>query len=103
MKKLNRRDFVKLAAVSGTAMATGLGSQPECTGRNRQTARKGASDFSPVTNKERQAIPSACWQCVTRDAMIGYVEDGRVVKAGRPSRIPFAPWEKLCAKGAGRY
>ena len=55
MKKLNRRDFVKLAAASGTAMATGL-----ATGQSALAGtvklKEGGQDFSPVTNKERQRL-----------------------------------------------
>ena len=96
MKKLNRRNFVKLAAASGTAMATGLGtSQSALAGTVK--LKEGGQGFSPVTNKERQAIPSACWQCVTRDAMMGFVEDGRLVKLeGHPDSIRTSgsavPW-----------
>ncbi len=97
MKKLNRRNFVKLAAASSTAMITGLGtSQSAFAGAIKLQA--GGRDFSPTTNKERQAIPTACWQCVTRDSMIGYVEDGRLVKLeGHPDSIRTLG--KLCAKG----
>jgi len=97
MKKMNRRNFVKLAAASGTVMATGIGvSQNALAGSIKM--EEGGRDFSPTTKKERQAIPSACWQCVTRDAMMGYVEDGRLVKLeGHPDSIRTLG--KLCAKG----
>jgi anaerobic selenocysteine-containing dehydrogenase len=41
---------------------------------------KGGKDFSPRTGKERTAVPSTCWQCVSRCPIIGYVEDGKLVK-----------------------
>ena len=87
MKKLNRRNFMKLAAGSGCALATGLGgSQSAFAGSIKLQA--GGRDFSPITKKERKAIPTACWQCVTRDAMVGYVEDGRLMKLeGHPDSI----------------
>ncbi|MGR3295288.1 MAG: molybdopterin-containing oxidoreductase family protein, partial [Candidatus Bathyanammoxibius sp.] len=48
---------------------------------------------------ERKKIASACWQCVTRDAMVGYVEDGRLVKLeGHPDSIRGLG--KICARGA---
>ena len=60
---------------------------------------KGGKDFSPETGAERQMIPSACWNCVTRDAMVGYVENGRLVKLeGHPDSIRGRG--KICAKGA---
>ena len=97
MKKMNRRNFVKLAAASGAAVVTGAGvTQNALAGSIK--LEQGGLDFSPTTGKQRQAIPTACWQCVTRDAMIGYVEDGRLVKLeGHPDSI--RTMGKLCAKG----
>ena len=88
---------MKLAAASGTAMATGLGTgQSALAGTVK--LKEGGQGFSPITNKERTAIPTACWQCVTRDAMMGFVENGRVVKLeGHPDSIRTLG--KLCAKG----
>jgi anaerobic selenocysteine-containing dehydrogenase len=58
----------------------------------------GGRDFSVATRRERTAIPSACWQCVTRDAIVGYVEDGRLVKIeGHPEMLSSGG--KLCARG----
>ncbi|MCU7808040.1 MAG: twin-arginine translocation signal domain-containing protein, partial [Candidatus Thiodiazotropha sp. (ex Semelilucina semeliformis)] len=96
MKKLNRRNFMKLAAGGGSALAAGLGfSQGALAGSIK--LQEGGRDFSPTTKKELQAIPTACWQCVTRDAMMGYVEDGRLVKLeGHPDSIRTLG--KLCAK-----
>jgi thiosulfate reductase/polysulfide reductase chain A len=59
---------------------------------------KAGRDISPKTGKERQAIPSACWQCVTRDGIIGYVEDGRLVKIEGNPKLPRTNG-KLCARG----
>ena len=97
MNRLNRRNFMKLAAASAAALAAGAsGSRPALAGSMK--LQEGGRDFSPTTGKERQAIPSACWQCVTRDSMIGYVEDGRLMKLdGHPKSIRTLG--KLCAKG----
>jgi anaerobic selenocysteine-containing dehydrogenase len=58
----------------------------------------GGMDFSPVTGKERKIVPSACWQCVARDAILCYVEDGKLVKIeGNPESIRNRG--KICAKG----
>ena len=59
---------------------------------------EGGKDFSAETGKERQAIPSACWQCVTRDGIIGFVEDGRLVKIEGNPELPRTNG-KLCARG----
>ena len=97
MNNLTRRNFMKLAAASGAALLAGAGnSRPALAGSVK--LQWGGRDFSPVTQKERKAIPTACWQCVTRDAMIGYVEDGRLVKLeGHPKSI--RTMGVLCAKG----
>jgi anaerobic selenocysteine-containing dehydrogenase len=96
MSKMNRRNFMKLAAASG-ALATGVGaSQSALAGSIK--LEEGGRDFSPTTRKELKAIPTACWQCVTRDAAIGYVEDGRLRKLeGNPNSIRTLG--KLCARG----
>jgi anaerobic selenocysteine-containing dehydrogenase len=93
---MNRRKFMKLAAVSG-ALATGAGaSQTALAGSIK--LEEGGRGFSPSTRKELKAIPTACWQCVTRDAAIGYVEDGRLKKLeGNPNSIRTLG--KLCARG----
>lgn len=99
MVSFNRRNLLKLAAASGALLASGVGgSRPALAGTIKLA--EGGMDFSPVTGAKRQAIPTACWQCVTRDALIGYVEDGRVVKLeGNPNSIRTVG--KLCAKGQG--
>ncbi|MFC3118557.1 molybdopterin-dependent oxidoreductase [Jhaorihella thermophila] len=40
----------------------------------------GGKDFSPITYEERKAVPSACYQCVTRCPIVGYVENGKLEK-----------------------
>ncbi len=87
-----RRDFLKLGAATATVALAGGGAL---------TAAKefqGGKDFSPLTGKERQAIPTACWQCVTRCAAVGYVEDGRLVKIG-PQMNSIRTGGFICAKG----
>ncbi|NBC47509.1 MAG: molybdopterin-dependent oxidoreductase [Gammaproteobacteria bacterium] len=96
MNVLNRRQFIKFAMASSAAVAGAGVSRPALCGSVELQA--GGRDFSPITQKERQAIPSACWQCVTRDAIVGYVEDGRLMKIeGHPDSIRTRG--VLCAKG----
>jgi anaerobic selenocysteine-containing dehydrogenase len=59
---------------------------------------RGGQDFSPITGAERKAVPSACWQCVTRCANIGYVEDGRLVKIESNPKSTRTEGV-MCAKG----
>jgi len=93
---LNRRNFlqvgaaVPLTALAGEALVRQVSAGPVI----------GGSDFSPSTGLERQAIPSACWQCVTRCPNISYVEDGRLVKIeGQPNSIRTNG--VMCSKGQG--
>jgi anaerobic selenocysteine-containing dehydrogenase len=96
MTKLNRRNFMTLAAASGAATAAGVGDSPKALAGTIKI-QAGGRDFSPTTGKERQAIPTSCWGCVTRDAMIGFVEDGRLKKLeGNPNSI--RTMGVICAK-----
>jgi anaerobic selenocysteine-containing dehydrogenase len=109
----NRREFLKLGAA---ASALGLVGSPAAAGvagipwkvagidQNLQDAGvadtpliKGNKDFSPITYKERTAVPSACWQCVSRCPIIGYVEDGKLVKIS-PQHDSIRTEGTLCAK-----
>lgn len=96
MTKLNRRNFMSLAAASGAALTAGVGNGKKALAGTIKIGT--GKDFSPATGKERQRIPTACWQCVTRDAMLGFVEDGRLKKLeGNPDSIRTLG--KLCARG----
>jgi len=97
-QKINRRDLFKLGVASAAVLATG-----KAMGSNALAGTidlvEGGKDFSPKTGAERKMIPSACWNCVTRDSMIGFVEDGRLVKLeGHPDSIRGLG--KICSKGA---
>ncbi len=98
IRDITRRDLIKLGAAGAAVLATGK------VGGSRALAAtvefvKGGKDFSPKTGVERERIASACWNCVTRDSMVGYVEDGRLVKLeGHPDSIRGLG--KICVKGA---
>ena len=98
--KLKRRDFIKVGAASAALLA--IGENPLSTTAFALTGElklaEGNEDFSPVNGKKRQSIPSACWQCVSRDSIVGYVEDGRLVKIeGNENSIRNRG--KICARG----
>ncbi len=98
MQTLTRRDLMKLGVASGALLATGGALKRKALAGSPKLAA-GGKDFSPETGQERQMIPSACWNCVTRDSMIGFVEDGRLVKLeGHPDSIRGKG--KICSKGA---
>ena len=72
-----RRNFLKLGSAAATA---GLAAGSLVPTDSKAVLLKGGKDFSPRTGKQRAAVPSACWQCVSRCPIIGYVEDGKLVK-----------------------
>jgi anaerobic selenocysteine-containing dehydrogenase len=87
---------MKLAVASGAVLAAGEGLKSKALAGDIQVQT--GRDFSPETGVERKAIPSACWQCVSRDSMIGFVEDGRLVKLeGHPKSIRGEG--HICARG----
>jgi thiosulfate reductase / polysulfide reductase chain A len=94
----NRRNFLKLGAAAAAASATFAGGDALTPAAGALV--KGGKDYSPRTGKRRQAIATACWQCVTRCAAIGYVEDGRLVKI-EPQPDSIRTGGKMCAKGQG--
>jgi anaerobic selenocysteine-containing dehydrogenase len=97
-RDITRRDLFKLAAASAAVLASGTATASKALAGTVDFV-KGGKDFSPETGAERQMIPSACWSCVTRDSMVGYVENGRLVKLeGQPDSIRGRG--KICSKGA---
>jgi thiosulfate reductase/polysulfide reductase chain A len=109
----NRRDFLKLGAA---ASALGLMARPAAaalidipwkvagTDKNLHAAGvfdgpllRGGKDFSPITYEERRAVPSACYQCVTRCPIVGYVENGLLEKIS-PQFKSIRTEGTLCAK-----
>ena len=95
MSKITRRNLFKLGAAGAGLAASGLGAGAALAGGIALT--EGGKDFS-AEGKQRKAIPSACWQCVTRDGIVGYVEDGRLVKVEGNPELPRTNG-KLCARG----
>ncbi len=96
MKKVTRRDFFKLA---GSSALSGLSPSIAFSAtKGRVRFKQGGEDFSPDTHRVRKSIPSACWQCVSRDATLCFLEDDRLVKIeGNPKAIRNRG--KICSKG----
>ncbi len=90
---LSRRGFLKLGG-STAAISAALGD-------SRLQAMEqdlGGRDYSPLTGKEREAVPYTCMVCNIEDGGIAYIEDGRIVKLeGNPDHPGNRG--KLCAKG----
>jgi thiosulfate reductase / polysulfide reductase chain A len=57
-------------------------------------------DYSPTTGLERTAVPSACWQCVARDGIVGFVEDGQLKSIQANPKLPRTNG-RICARGQG--
>ncbi len=109
----NRRDFLKLGAAASALGLAATPSHAKVSGipwkiagidKNLQAAGvydgpllKGNKDFSPDTYDERRAVPSACYQCVTRCPIIGYVENGKLEKIS-PQQNSIRTEGTLCAK-----
>jgi anaerobic selenocysteine-containing dehydrogenase len=109
----NRREFLKLGAAASALGVVGTPAAAAIPGLNWKVAGvdenlqkagvfdgpllKGNKDFSPITFEERRAVPSACWQCVTRCPIIGYVENGELVKIS-PQFDSIRTEGTLCAK-----
>ncbi|KKN34104.1 hypothetical protein LCGC14_0797120, partial [marine sediment metagenome] len=91
--RLNRRNFLKLGMISGSLLSLNSLSRSE-----KLKGEIKIGDFSPETGKKRKAIPSACWQCVSRDGIICYVEDCRLVKIEGNPKLPRTNG-KLCSRG----
>lgn len=93
-KDITRRKFMKATAATATVAA--VVAAPDSA--DAMELQEGGRDFSPDTKVERKVIPSACWQCVSRDAILCYVENGRLVKIeGNPESIRNRG--KICSKG----
>jgi anaerobic selenocysteine-containing dehydrogenase len=57
----------------------------------------GGRGYSYLRGTEHEAVPSACWQCVSRCPIVGYKDNGRLVKIeGQPDSIRSLG--KICAK-----
>jgi len=104
---VSRRNFLKLGSglgLSGTLFTSGAGlaasdekAVDEFAFKAPENFLQGGKDYSYLRGKEKKAVPSACWQCVSRCPIIGYTEGGRLTKIeGQPDSIRSLG--KVCAK-----
>ena len=92
---ITRRKFMKTSVTTAAAATVGGGAVNSAEAMELQ---EGGKDFSPKTNVERKVVPSACWQCVSRDAILCYVENGKLVKIeGNPKSIRNRG--RICSRG----
>ena len=96
MSNMTRRNLLKFGTAGAGLASVGLSTGATLTGSIELA--EGGRDFTPETGKERKAVPSSCWQCVTRDGIVGYVEDGRLAKIEGNPELPRTNG-KLCSRG----
>ncbi len=86
---MDRREFIKISTIGSSVIFV-----------QKENLAKAAVDEPVQTDGkiDRITLPSACWQCVSRCAIIGYVENNRLVKIdGNPNSRRNEG--KVCAKG----
>ncbi|MDH5399678.1 MAG: molybdopterin-dependent oxidoreductase [Cyclobacteriaceae bacterium] len=84
---INRRKFVQIATL-GSALVF------QC----REAYENATQVVKKQTALPDGAVPSACWQCVSRCAIVGFTENGRLRKIeGNP--LSMRNEGKICAKG----
>ena len=89
--KLNRRALLKLGSSLGALLGSATGSGPLA---GEVKLRDAGSDYSYETGKEREALPSAGWECAVGDGGGGCVEDDRVVIRVRDDGPGIAPRDR---------
>lgn len=101
MKKLNRRQFLKLgAAVSATTALSET--SPLKAGaaelvKGGEDVQRSGIDWG-AAGKKLEAKPGVCLQCGVTDGLVGFVENGRLVKVEGSVKHPNTRG-RLCAKG----
>ncbi|MEE8365019.1 MAG: molybdopterin-dependent oxidoreductase [Gammaproteobacteria bacterium] len=92
---VDRRKFLKLgaASVSASLLPVHIASADDGV-----PMKRGGEAYSHLSGAKLKAIPSICGQCPSRCAIVGYVDEGRVVKIeGQPNSIRNQG--QVCAKG----
>ncbi|MDO8673520.1 MAG: molybdopterin-dependent oxidoreductase [Dehalococcoidia bacterium] len=95
MSSITRRDFLKLGAATASllAMERGLTALVDAGELD-----KGGRSVSRTSGVLRTAIPSTCLQCPAGCGILGFVEDGRLVKIEGNPKHPNSRG-RLCSKG----
>jgi len=94
---VSRRSFLSLGARAAAIAATTVTSGGALAASNKKRKLPLPKDFSSLGGAKRKAVPSACWQCVSRCPIIGFKEGDKLVKIeGQPNSIRSLG--KICAK-----
>ncbi len=94
-KRFSRREFIRAGLVGAAALTTEGVFHPLAGGMELLS---GGKHVSRTTGRERRAVPSTCLGCFARCGLIGYLEDGLLVKLGGNPAHPNSQG-RLCAKG----
>ncbi|MCQ9207008.1 MAG: molybdopterin-dependent oxidoreductase [Omnitrophica bacterium] len=104
-KKITRRGMIKLGILSSVLLAAA----GPINALKRAYAlvpardlpdvfRKAALEMTSIRDKKLKAVPSTCMQCIAACSIIGYSEDGKLIKI---EGNPYGPNNRgmICAKG----
>ncbi len=92
---VDRRKFLSLGVA---AAATPLLPARIATAKESAPLKNGGEGYSQFSGNKLNAIPSICGQCPSRCAILGYLDEDRLVKIeGQPDSIRNQG--KVCAKG----
>ncbi len=92
---VDRRNFLKL---SFTAAGTTLLPAQTALAEDSEILKQGGEGYSQFSGNKLKAVPSICGQCPSRCAILGYLDEDRLVKIeGQPTSIRNQG--KVCAKG----
>jgi anaerobic selenocysteine-containing dehydrogenase len=98
---MRRRKFITTAAIGAAGLVgarNATATDDEAASLETQSLAPGGADYSPATGEKRTAVPSACWQCVSCCPIVGYLENGRLVKIeGHPESLSTRG--RLCPRG----
>lgn len=92
---IDRRNFLKLGVT--TAGSSLLPVEPALA-ESELPLKQGGESYSQFSGNKHKSVPSICGQCPSRCAILGYLDEGRLVKIeGQPTSIRNQG--KVCAKG----
>lgn len=96
MRKITRRDFLKMGAASTAVLAIESQFGPIASAAERLI--EGGRSVNRTSGLPRSFLPSTCMQCPAGCGNIGYIEESRVVKIGG-NTMHLSNQGSLCARG----
>ena len=93
--RLTRRQFLKLGALSAGIVASGVAASRSALAGD---LIQGGQSVSRTTGHLRPALASSCALCGARCGILGFIEEGRLVKIEGNPRDPNSRG-RLCARG----